>query len=364
MGFRTIENGIKSGALNKAAPVLLYGEERFLVDFYERRLLALFSGQGADSADSGAETADKVLHDLDVSVFYGDEAGDEAIMGALDTFPMLSPARVVIVKNHPGFSTAGTAGAAGESAKRKNGLADYIAQMPDTARLLFTSADVNKTRALYKAAAKYGTVYEFARLDESDLKTFARKRFKALGADIAPDVLDAFVFATGYLEKDTDRDLFAVENDAYKIASFVLAEGRTGITHADLEECLPGILRTDVFAMLDAISSGRKADAVRLLENSLAGGESVFRLLSLFTGHFEIMLGYKELSAEGHSPKVITQKLGERSDWRVKKLGGFAVRFEQEKLEWILSRLYGMERDIKSGDLPERLALTVLLAEV
>ena len=127
---------------------------------------------------------------------------------------------------------------------------------------------------------------------------------------------------------------------------------------------MPGILRTDVFAMLDAISSGNKAQAVGLLENSLAGGESVFRLLSLFTGHFEIMLGYKELSAAGHSSPKITQILGERSEWRVKKLGGFAHHFDNAKLKWIVGRLYDTERDIKSGDIPERLALTVLLAEI
>ncbi len=356
MGFQKIENDIKTGAVDKAAPILLCGEERFLVDFYENKLETIFAG-----GENGSATGSNAL---DTAVFYGGETDDEAIMAALDTFPMLSPMRIVIVKNHPGFSGQGSAAATEGGAKRKNSLADYLAQIPDTARLIFSSAGVNKTRALYKAVAKHGTVYEFNRLDEAELTRFVRKRFKTMGADAPPDVLESFIFATGYLEKDTDRDLFAVENDAYKTASFVLSEGRTTIEHADIEECLPGVLRTDVFAMLDAISAGRKAEAVNLLENALAGGENVFRLLSLFTGHFEIMHGYKELSAEGRSPAEITKILGERSDWRVKKLGGFARRFDAEKLEWILGRLYRLERDIKSGDLPEKLALTLLLAEV
>jgi len=350
MSYLAIENDIKTGTVDRAAPILLYGEEGFLISHYEKQLTALFSG--SENAEGS----------LDISVFYMDEADDEAIMATLDTFPMLSPYRVVVVKSHPGFS--GQKSESDEGAGKKNRLAGYIAGIPETARLVFVSNNINKTRALYKAVAKHGAVYEFNHLDEGALRKFALKRFKAMGANITHDVLDAFIFGTGYLEKDTDRDLFTVENDTYKLASFVLADGRNVIEHSDIEECMPGVLRTDVFAMLDAISSGNKAQAVRLLENSLAGGESVFRLLSLFVGHFEIMLGYKELSAAGHSDGKITQILGERSDWRVRKLGGYAGRFDAAKLKWIVGRLYDVERNIKSGDMPERLALTVLLAKI
>ena len=363
MGFRQIENDIKSGAIDRPAPVLLCGEERFLIDFYERRLEALYAAGGDGSADDGSKPA----RGPDVSVFYGNEAEDDMVMGALDTFPMLSPLRVVVVKGHPGLSApqkSDDGGPEEAKTKKKDGLAGYIAQMPGTARLIFSSSSVNKTRALYKAIAKHGAVYEFTRLDEADLARFARKRFRAFGAEIPPAVLDAFAFATGYLEKGSDRDLFAIENEAYKLASFALAEGRTEISQSDIEECMPGVLRTDVFEMLDAISTGRKADAVRLLENSLAEGESAFRLLSLLTGHFEIMLGCKELGAEGHTTKEITKILGERSDWRVGRLDGFARRFEAGKLKSVLGRLYAMERQIRSGDIRDRHALTVLLAEI
>ena len=352
MGFRTIESDIESGRVNAAVPILLYGEEHFLVDFYEKKLKSLFSGTS----------------NLDLSIFYGDEASDDAIMGALETFPMLSPLRIVVVKGHPGLSgqtsSDKSTGNVVSHTKGKDELAGYIAQIPETSRLIFASDKINKTRVLYKAINKSGLVYEFTRLEENDLRTFILKRFKALGTNITTNVLDEFIFATGYLEKDSDKDLFTVENDVLKTASFALSEGREVVVQSDIEECMPGVLRTDVFAMLDSISSGKKAEAVRLLENSLASGESVFRLLSLITGHFEIMLGYKELSAQGHRPNEITQILGERSDWRVKRLGNFAQRFDDEQLKQTLMKLYNMEGSIKSGDIPERLALTLLFAEI
>ena len=359
MNYREIDNDIKRGVIDKPAPILLCGAEPFLIDFYEKKLGTLFSG-GSEAASTG----------LDLSVFYGDEDDDDSIMGALDTFPMLSPLRVVTVRRHLGLSSkiGGQEDGAGKTAeskvKKKNDLASYISQLPETARLIFTSDSINKTRALYKAIAKHGTVYEFSRLDEADLLAFVKKHFRERGMEASPEVLEALIFANGYLEKDSESDMFSVKNDVCKVALFAQAEGRSSVMLSDIEECLPDILSTDVFAMLDAISSGRKAEAVRLLENSLAGGENAFRLLALFIGQFEIMFGYKELSAKGHGVRRITQMLGERSEWRVGKLGGFAGRFEARKLLHILSRLYETERAIKFGDISDRLALTVLLSEI
>ena len=340
MGYQTIEDDIKSGKTNIPAPILLFGEERFLVSHYEKIL------------------GGRAMNELDISVFYADEATDEAIIASLETFPMLSPYRIVIVRDYPGFSAKSAQEYSGD------GLTAYIKNPPENSRLIFSSETVNKTRSVYKAIAKYGTVYEFTRLDEAGLRNFIIKRFNSLNAKITKDVLDEFIYATAYLDKNSDRDLFTVENDVFKTASYALAEGREVITQRDVEECLPGVLRTDVFAMLDAISSGKKAEAVRLLESSLSEGENVFRLLSLITGHFEIMLGYKELSAQGKRPGEITSILGERSEWRVKRLGGFAQRIELSKLKDILMNLYDMERSIKSGDISERLAFTVLFAEI
>ena len=344
MDYKGIHKDIESGVLDKATPILLCSEEQLLLDFYEKLLLESY---GADP--------------IDVSVFYGNDTDDglldEKIINALDTLPMFSPARVVIIRNHPKLVNW-----------KGKGLSDFLVKIPDTSRLIFfsnTAGADKKSLAFYKDIEKTGKVYDISRLTETGLKQFALKRFKQAGTEISLDLLDAFIYATGYMEKDSGVDLFMVENDAYKLAYYVAAEGRKSILLPDLEECLQGFLRTNDFAMLDAISLGKKAEAVRLLENTLTRDENtLFHLLSLYIGHFEIMLGYKELSATGLSSSQITTTIGQSSEWRVKKLGDFAQRFDKNKLEWILSRLYEMDRDVKSGDIKARDALTVLIAEM
>ena len=357
MDYRKINEDIKSGVLNVAAPILLCSKEQLLLDFYETRLLESF---GADP--------------LDVVVYYGNNSDDDLnddIISDLDTYPMFSAVRVAIVKNHPKITgkiikdDGSVSSSVAKDDKADKRLTDYFTRIPDTARLVFTSNEVKKNLTLYKAIQKTGTVYEIARLDESDLRQFVLKRFKKAGTVIQPDILDEFIYTTGYLAKDSDVDLLMVENDTYKLAYYVMADRRSDISRSDIAETTPGILRTDDFAMLDAISTGKKSEAINLLENTLAGDENItFRLLALLIGHFEIMIGYKELSASGMNSSQITKALGQHSEWRVKKLGGFAQRFDIEKLTWILGRLYETDSAIKSGDIRVRDALTVLLAEI
>jgi hypothetical protein len=58
MSFREIENDIKSGILDKPIPILIFGDEPFLVAHYENQLISIFSGETPSP--------------LDISVFYGD----------------------------------------------------------------------------------------------------------------------------------------------------------------------------------------------------------------------------------------------------------------------------------------------------
>jgi len=66
----------------------------------------------------------------------------------------------------------------------------------------------------------------------------------------------------------------------------------------------------------------------------------------------------------GYSSQKMLELLPVRQEWQLKKLGGFAGRFTTEKLYEALHRLYSIETEIKSGNIPEKLALTLFVAEL
>jgi len=374
--FKTIESDLAGGAVREIRAALLFGEEGYLTDHYERILRGLYVAPGMESLDFSRIGWDA-----------RDVAGTVAdTVAACDTLPMMSEKRVVLVSVSPGDEKS--LGAADAKS-----LAKYIASVPDTTLLILASASIPKISALYKSFAAHGRAYEFARLGRPDLIAFVKSRFKRAGAVVASDVVSEIIKVSGYLDRDAQSDLFRLGSDIANIIGYAkggdAAEGKVDeavpvtlaemslsdsvvqktdgtvvVTLADVAACMGTSIETDVFAMLDAVSSGRKGDAMELLRNITARGENAFGLLALLTGQFEIMLGYRELKDRRISMTEIMGALGVKSEFRLRKAAGFADRYDAGRLADLLHRLYRVDRDIKSGLYGERLALTMFVAEM
>jgi DNA polymerase-3 subunit delta len=367
--FKTIESDLAGGALRGVRAALLFGEEGYLTDHYEHAIRGLFIAPGMEALDFSRI-------DWDARDVGGVAAN---IAAACDTLPMMSERRVVHVpvpvgdEKSLGFADA-------------KSLAKYLENIPDTTLLILTSASIPKTSSLYKAFTAHGRAYEFTRLGRPDLTAFVKSRFKRERASAPPDVVSEIIKVSGYLDRDARSDLFRLGSDIANIISYAKGGGDAGsgdvgateadscgsggvgapvcVTLADVAACMGTSIETDVFAMLDAVSAGRKGDAMELLRNITDRGENTFGLLALLTGQFEIMLGYREMKDRRASMGEIMRALGVKSEFRLRKASGFADRYSAERLAGLLQRLYRVDRDIKSGLYGERLALTMFVAEI
>ncbi|MDR1293230.1 MAG: hypothetical protein LBJ91_07560 [Clostridiales Family XIII bacterium] len=368
--FKTIESDLSGNAPFAARAVLMFGVEGYLVDHYERVVKDKYVSSGAEAVDCSR-------------VYWnaGDVAGTVSdIVAACDTLPMVSTCRVVLVR-----VSAGDEKSLGQADARP--LAAYAESIPETTVLVVTADSAPKNSALYKAIAAHGRVYEFDRLNRPDLVAFIRGRFKRAGVHAPPEVVSEIIGVSGYLDREPRSDLFLLGSDVANIAAHArggrdvavgrgeseeradhAAAGARGegapcvVTMADVVACMGTSMETDVFAMLDAVSAGRKGDSIELLRNITARGENAFGLLALLTGQFEIMLGYRELKDRRIPMGEIMKTLGVKSEFRLKKAAGFADRYRAERIAELLHKLYGVERDIKSGLYGERLALTMFVA--
>ena len=165
---------------------------------------------------------------------------------------------------------------------------------------------------------------------------------------------------TGYFNKETEYRIFNLENDIKKIIAY--SDGKK-VTEEDVSATLNGDMDTFVFNFLDAVSSNRKDTAFELLHNILTSGNEVFNIIGVLANHFELMLEVKEFKEEGLGPAAITSKL-KVHEFRVKKAMAFAEKFNVEKLRSILSQLYEIDRNIKTGALEQNLALELLVGRI
>ena len=226
--------------------------------------------------------------------------------------------------------------------------------------VLTTASNPDDASQLTKYLKKECKTYAFDRLDRPQLNGFAEKRFRAAGTNIEKSVLKYLIDETGYFNRETEYTIFNLENDIKKI----IAYNETGnITVEDINQTLKGDLDKFAFDFLDAVTSGRKDKAFRILNNILGNGGEVFSVLGLLVNQFELMLETKEMAETSRDTDKMASVL-KMNPYRVKKALSYADKFEKKKLQSILSQLYEIDRTIKTGMMEQNLALELLIGRI
>jgi len=339
--YKRIDKDIRSNSVKNL--LLFYGREDFLIRWAVDTLVRRY--------------VNEACREMDFSRLDGMSVTFEEIYNDCETLPFLSERRVVLIDDFKLLEGGKTKGFNEEEEKR---LADYLKTIPDYCLLIMTSAAIDKRKKLFKTVSEAGAVYEFGELDEKSLKSYIEKRFKEAGKTARPSVVARLIDASGYYDKDTDYTLYNLENDIKKAVAYD-ESGEIG-TEA-VENTVSGNMDTNVFAMIDSLSRGRKDEAYRLLHNLLVSGEQVYKLLALLCSHFEIILSVKEMKEEGKTFAEMREILGIH-EFRIKKAAAFAEKYPLAHLRRILQKTYEIDKNIKTGLLESSLALELFIAEI
>lgn len=339
--FQTIAKDLKQDCIGPV--VALFGREQYLVNWSCEEIIKKYINNSCK--------------ELDLSILEGEKITIDAIKEACETFTMMSTKRVVIVKE---FALLEGKKVKGFSENEEKDLSNYIKTIPEGCILVFTAYSADKRKKLYKAICENGKAYDFEALSEKALKSFVEKRFRMAGKTAKTSIINEFIHNTGYFHKQTDYTLFNIENDIRKIIAY--SEGDE-ILLSDIRETVSGNLETNIFAMLDAISIGRKDEAYILLNSLLTSGENVYMIISLIASQFETILEVKELLEEGKNQKQI-QGILKIHEFRIKKAMNFAGRYSVGNLRKILVKIYEIDRSIKTGILEQNLALELFIAQI
>ena len=365
--YQKLTEDMKAGKI--PAVVMLKGKEEYLVDFYAKRLIDKY----VDSACSM----------LDLATLVRDSVTMADITGNLETMPFMSERKVVYL---PGFfdDKGRMPKPIERSQNDKKELAELLDRIdPATTLLLITAADPADYKAeknikespVYKKIAKAGKggnakIYDFGPLNRRQLSGFIEKRFRAAGKAYRPDVISMIVRETGYENNDNDYGLYELSNDLRKIIAY--CGGNPAITQQDVDAVIGVNPEKNVFRMIDAISQNRKDEAFRLLHYLIQDGESEMGLLARITEQLEIMLTACEMKDEGKRLPEIQKILGSGylgrnkriPDYRTKKALESGTRMGKENIRRALASGYQVEKNIKTGLMPGRLALEYFIGSL
>ena len=339
--FKTFNTDLKED--NFPPVIFMYGVEEYLIDWAAGCLVNRFVNPGTKS--------------LDYVKLSDDTAGADMVLEACNTFSMFSERRVVWAKE---FAPLRAVNPKGFTQSDKEKLLEYASNPNEGTLLILSSSEIEEKSELVKELKKICRCYDFDKLDYSALMGFAEKRFRAAGVQINRDVLKYMVDETGYFNKGTEYRILNLGNDIKKVIAH--SDGMI-IREEDVSATLNGDLDTFVFNFLDAVSNNKKDIAFTLLHNILAAGSDVFSVTGLLVNHFELILEVKEFKQDGMNLNAITGVM-KMHEFRIKKAMAFADKFTVEKLKSILTQLYEIDRNIKTGALEQSMALELMVGRI
>lgn len=321
--MKQINEDIKTGQLKQA--YLLYGEEAYLRRQYKDRLKQAMAGEDT----------------MNVHVFEGKDVNVGEVIDLAETLPFLAERRVIIMENTGLFKKGGEA------------LADYMAQMPESACFVFAEAEVDKRSRLFKAVKNRGSAVEFPMQTEDTLKRWILGILKREGKQISGAALARFLEKTG-------SDMDNIQKELEKLLCYTLE--RDAVTEADVDAICTQRISSRIFDMINALADKQQKKALTLYYDLLALKEPPMRILFLIARQFNLLLQVKSLKKKGYDNKVIGEKTG-LPGFVAGKYAAQASRFSTALLREALTACVEAEERVKTGRMNDVMSVELLIVK-
>jgi DNA polymerase-3 subunit delta len=226
--------------------------------------------------------------------------------------------------------------------------------IPPTTVLVFTDGDVKKGNLLLKQLAPLATVREFPEMKGAALGEWIRRRVKGEGGVISPEAAKLLAAYAG-----DNLGVLAGEID-----KLILYCAGKRIEDKDVREVVSYAREANIFTMVDALTEGRAAAAVPLLQQMLDEGAAAPYILFMITRQVRLLVEIKDLVNQKCSRNQIRERMGIGSDFVLNKALEQSRSYSMERLEQIYRKILETDISIKQGIWKGDLALDLLVAEL
>jgi len=319
--WKVLESHIRNKEFRRA--YLLTGDEPFLLRSYKKKLRSAIAG------DDG----------INYSCFEGMDIDINAVIDVAETMPFFSDRRLIVIENSGWCKSGGDA------------MADYLARACETSYFVFIETAIDRRSSLYRRISEAGCVCELNHPAPDDLFSWAARILMQAGKQITRSDLEIFLDATG-------NDMELVKNELEKLIAYVGT--KDNVNTADIEAITTVTLNNKVYDMCKAITQKKNAEAMRLYEDLLALRESPMSILYKIARQFNQLLQVRDLTDRGCRQDAVAEKL-RVSQYIAGRLMKQARGYDRNVLVGYVERCLQMEEAFKTGEMPERLAVELLI---
>ncbi len=308
-----LKKDLKENNLNRL--YLFFGDEVYLKELYTKKILATIP-------DDGFEEFNKIIID-------GKESDMFAVGEALESFPMMSDKKIVLIENSGIFKSP--------NQETKDFYSKVFGNLAEDTVLIFSETEVDKRSSLFKSAQKNGCVIEFELLSEADLIAFVQREVMASGKKIQKDVAE-------YLVNIGEGSLSSLKNEILKLTN--ACEGE--ITKTDVDRLASKSFQIRVFELCDLLMARKNDEALQMMEDLKTVKESPFKLIYILFGAFDKMLKAQLMQKEGMAYQDIIKELGVPPFIAKKYING-AKGFSEDELILMVKKVAEIDLLIKQG---------------
>lgn len=319
--FLKLKQQIKAGDIGNL--YLFFGEEAFVKNMYFEKMKSFIP-------DGGFADFNYIF--LDAKDAIGEKVDD-----ALDSFPMMSDKKLVVVKNSGIFKKA--------TEDVKDFWQKRLADIPDHVLLIFDETEADKRSVLYKAVAKNGLCVEFSYMKDYEVASWVVREVQKAGKKISKD-------ASEFLVSMCDPGIANVKNELTKLLSYCDDE----IYKSDIDKAVAKPLSIAVFDITDALMQKDGDTVMSTILKMRDSNQSAFNILYLLHSAFDKMFYAKLLLDENFTYDMIARRLG-LSDYGAKKYIAGAKNFSGAFLKESLCAIPEIDLAIKQGEIDEWTAL-------
>jgi DNA polymerase-3 subunit delta len=269
-----------------------------------------------------AEYVKKTGSNLGLERIDGARVKPEELRAALQSAPFLATSRLVIIEDLGANKTV--------AAK----VADYLENVPETTVAVFYDPAVDQRTGYFKSLAKQARTIKFEPLSSQQLRQWIGRQATVNGAEIEPPA--------------TARLLELVGDDQWRLASEVakLAAYASPITAAVVDEMVEATHTETIFTLVEAMTIGRSAEALRLYHQLREDGMNEVYMLSMVIWQLRNLLLAK-VAGRVNAPELA--KTAGMSPFVAGKMLAARNRFEESQLRRAFIQAVDTDYQLKSG---------------
>lgn len=317
----------------------LYGEEKYLVEYYAKKLIAKAGGSK--------------FEDFNSQMFDGGETGVDQIAAAVETLPFMTERKCVAV-----FDLDMDAVRAGEAAK----WSELLSGIPETTVLIIylPSVEINSKKnknwkKFITDAQKHGNTVELKRGTNTQLEKLLTSGAAKRGCELSRQNAARIIEFCG-------SDMRTLLNELEKLCAFV-KEGE--ITSQIISNITVKNLEARVFDLSKAILSGAYDKAYNILDLLFYQNEEPVSILAVLSSAYTDMYRVKVSIQSGYGAGELTKHFDyARKEFRLSIAERDSKRFSLQMLRDSLNAFLDADTALKSARGDRRIVMEKLIAQL